>query len=155
MNKDLMYKYHHARNQKSIYENSVVPVYDDEKPMESHDASLPFLKLVYAVNPKTKLPNGDLQYMVSDKSNPEVKRWVLENLMMDTGQSATPSLTKGIDDDTILQLVRQPNEDRQSYANRVNQFMRENVELYGRLEETLRERKSFPSEAVKPAVPTE
>lgn len=155
MNKDLMYKYHHARNQKSIYDNSVVPVFDDEKPMESHDASLPFLKLVYSVNPKTKLPNGDLQYMVSDKSNPEVKAWVLQNLMMDNGQSSTPSLTKGIDDDSILQLVRHPYEDRQTYVNRVNQFMRENVELYGRLAETLRQRQSVSPGTVKSALSSE
>lgn len=144
--------YGHAVHQASIVEKSVLPPEPAGDVMENHDPSESFLRLVYAKDKRSKLPTGDLQYMVSDKANPEVKKWVLENLMMETGSAATPNqLSRGIDDDTILQMVRQPFEDRQSYANRVNAFMRENVELYGRLVEQLKKRsdelRSVPSES--------
>lgn len=150
MNKKFFPLFGHAIHQASIIEKSVFPPEPEGDVMESHDASEPFLRLVYGKDKRTKLPTGDLQYMVSDKANPEVKKWVIENLMMETGSAASPNkLSRGIDDDTILQMVRQPFEDRQSYANRVNAFMRENVELYGRLVEQLKKR-SDESRSVSP-----
>lgn len=153
MNRNLQYCYGHAQRQESILLHAVQPKISDEEPMKQNPMDS-FLRLVYARNPRTKLPDGDLTYMVSDKANPEVKQWILDNLMMDTSKAATPSLTKGIDDDSILQLVRQPYEDRESYANRVNAFMRENVAMYERLSETLRQR-SVSSKSSEPAVSAE
>lgn len=152
MNRKYYNLYGHAVHQASIVEKSVLPPEPEGDVMESHDPSEPFLRLVYAKDKRSKLPTGDLQYMVSDKANPEVKKWVIENLMMETVSAATPNqLSRGIDDDTILQMVRQPYEDRESYANRVNRFMRENVELYGRLAEQLQKRadeqRSVPTES--------
>lgn len=109
----------------------------EEAPTDSVviDAKAPFFKLVYALDSRTKLPKGDLQYMVSDKSNPEVKKWVLDNLMLDTSQASNPVRPTALSDDDIAILTRQPSESVESYAERVNRFARENSELAKRLYE--------------------
>ena len=41
------------------------------------------IKEIYAPDPRTGLPTGDIGYFVSDKGNPEIKQFILEQLFMD------------------------------------------------------------------------
>lgn len=110
--------------------NEVVEVIDAEKRVSPTDA---ILQEIYAPDPRTGLPTGDIGYFVSDKANPEIKQFILEQLFMDVSASANPTAPKGLSDDDILLLSRQTGESNQDYMNRLNgeidNFKRINDEL--------------------------
>ena len=147
-----IFNYGHAVRQKEILAHLVEPELPEEivRPVTAAES---FLSLVYAIDPITKLPTGDLNYLVSDKANPEVKQWVLQNLMIDTSGAVVPSPPRGLSDDDIANLSRDPHEDINSYMERVNQYAKDNIELYERLTELSRQ--SVPVEPQEPAVPSE
>lgn len=78
------------------------------------------LSLVYAVDERTQLPTGDLQYLVSDKANPQVKQFILDNLMQDVSAAQNVSAKYNLSDDDILALSRNQGESIQEYADRLN-----------------------------------
>lgn len=78
------------------------------------------LSLVYAVDERTQLPTGDLQYLVSDKANPQVKQFILDNLMQDVSAAQNVSAKYNLSDDDILALSRNQRESIQEYADRLN-----------------------------------
>lgn len=153
-----IFNYGHAVYQQDIIANSVVPELTDEPLQESHSSFDSFIRLVYALDDH-RVPTGDLSYMVSDKANPEVKQWVLQNLLMDVSAAASVAAPKGISDDDILALSRDPREFSQDYMNRVNDFARNNADLYERLarsySESMDQRKDVPVEPESPSVPSE
>lgn len=87
---------------------------------ESKSPSDSLLKLVYARDERTGLPMGDLQYLVSDKANPQVKEFILQNLMQDVSSAKNVVAKFDLSDDDILALSRNPNESVQDYAARLN-----------------------------------
>ena len=78
------------------------------------------LALVYAVDERTQLPTGDLQYLVSDKANPQVKQFILDNLMQDVSAAQNVSAKYNLSDDDILALSRNQGESIKDYADRLN-----------------------------------
>lgn len=78
------------------------------------------LAIVYAVDERTQLPTGDLQYLVSDKANPQVKQFILDNLMQDVSGAQNVSAKYNLSDDDILALSRNQGESVQEYAERLN-----------------------------------
>lgn len=150
MKRDNRFNYGHAVHQQAIIDGSVEPVIDEKElekvcPTNAQDA---FLKLVYAPDPVTLMPTGDLAYMVSDKANPEVKNWVLQNIMIDVSSAAMPAAPKGLSDDDIAALARDPKESVQSYMERVNTYAKSNAELYERLASMVKQSNGKPSESV-------
>ena len=145
-----IYNYGHAVRQKEIAEMQVFP--DDsvlpKETYQNHDPNEVFLKIVYAIDERTKLPTGDLQYLVNDKANPEVKQWVLQNIMIDTSAAVMPAAPRGMSDDDIASLARQPNESSSDYLNRVNDFAKRNADLYVRLDAAIRERNELDKQDV-------
>ena len=107
-----IFNYGHAVRQQEIIEKKVIRDYENKEVQESHDVNDAFLRIVYAIDKLTKLPTGDLSYMVSDKANPEIKKWVLDNLMVDALAAALPSAPKGLSDDDIASLSKDPKEDQ-------------------------------------------
>lgn len=77
------------------------------------------LKLIYSMDERTKCPTGDLTFFVNEKANPEVKKFILDNLMFDVSSAAKPSLGD-LPDDLILELTRKDGEDLEAYAERLN-----------------------------------
>ena len=133
MKRDNRFNYGHAVRQQDIEFNEVkVDVKPNDK-FGSHSPSDTFLSIVYAKDERTKLPIGDLKYLVSDNANPEVKEWVLKNIMLDTSSAVSPSAPKGLSDDDIAALARSPQETVHDYMERVNDFMRNNIEVRDRL----------------------
>lgn len=91
-----------------------------EKSVEvSQSASDSLLSIVYAMDEVTNLPKGDLSYLVSDKANPQVKEFILNNLMRDVSGAKNVTIS-GLSDDDLLALSRNPNESVADYANRLN-----------------------------------
>ena len=83
------------------------------------DPGQSLLKVVYSIG-ADGYPVGDLAYFVSNKSNPDVQRYILENLMQDVSMAATPAV-QGLDDDMITVLTRKSGESVQEYAARLNE----------------------------------
>lgn len=133
MKKETFYNLSNASRCEEIEKHFVKAEVNDEKPMERHNPDDVFLKIVYSVDDRTRCPKGDLQYLVSDKVNPEVKQWVLQHLMTDMSAAAFRSQVKGLSDDDIASLAMQPNETVSEYCTRVNKFMMNNADTYERL----------------------
>ena len=133
MKKEMFYNLSNASRAKDIEKHFVKVEVSDEKPMEKHNPDDVFLKIVYSIDERTRLPKGDLSYLVSDKVNPEVKQWILEHLLIDMSPAAFHSSVKGLSDDDIAALAMQPTETIQDYCSRVNQFMMNNADTYERL----------------------
>ena len=122
--------YGHNVHLKEIMDNSVMPPISDE--LEKKVVVSPsdaFLKLVYALDPVSKLPTGDLAYQMSDKANPEVKQWVLANIQVDTTSAQNLKAPDGLSDDDIIALTRSDKESVQAYAERVNVYLQNNKRL--------------------------
>lgn len=97
----------------------VVEVDPDYKPDEK-DPSDALFALVYAIDERTKCPSGDLTYYVNPKANPEIKKFILDNLMMDVSAAARPAVPDGLSDDDILSLSRKDGESLEDYLSRMN-----------------------------------
>lgn len=92
------------------------------------------LSVIYAIDERTNLPTGDLAYYVSDKVNPQIKEFILRNLLMDVSSAANETFdSKYISDDLALDLMRQPNETPDEYRMRLNQFALDNKDFAQRL----------------------
>lgn len=133
MKRDLRYNYGHAVHQKAIEENMVPDMDLQPVVFNNPDPADQFLKIVYAQDPVSKLPKGDLQYMVSDQVNPEIKQWVIQNMLIDTSQAAAPAPPRGLSDEDIMALSRSPKETSNDYVNRINMYMKNNKEAYERM----------------------
>lgn len=77
------------------------------------------LSVIYAVDERTGLPSGDLQYFVSDKANPTVKQFILDNLMCDISSARNIKNPSGLTDDALLELSRGSNETIDDYVLRL------------------------------------
>lgn len=127
MNKELGYKFEHMRRAKHIEENfvpnvDVTPIVDKKKSDADALLSIIFAKDEY------RLPSGDIQYYVNPKANPEIQKFILDNLMMDVSNVATPK-NSAIDNDTAFALMRKDGESVDSYMERINEFGRANFDI--------------------------
>lgn len=101
----------------------------EHEQVEKSDSSYAILQSVYALDPVTKLPTGDIMCYLSSTTPPELKQYIMDNLMVDTSSAQLPSLPDGIDDDTAFALQRQPKESSDQYRLRVNNYMQDQVKL--------------------------
>lgn len=98
-----------------------IPVPEEEIPddgCKSPQDSL--LSIIYGRDERTGLPIGDLQYYVSDKANPQIKEFILANLMNDVTAAQNVAAKYNISDDDLLALSRQKDESFADYAERLN-----------------------------------
>ena len=85
------------------------------------------IRLVYAADKQTGLPSGELSVLASDSVPAEVAQWVrtqLLNPMPDNSVSSVVGNTQ-LDDDTIMQLVRNNGESDIDYINRCDSLLRD------------------------------
>lgn len=97
--------------------------------VESSDSSKAILKAIYALDPVTKLPTGDIMCYMSSATPPEVKQYIIDNIMVDTSSKRLPSLPEGLDDDTAFALERRVGESADSYRTRISNYMQEQVRV--------------------------
>lgn len=134
MKREIYLKFDYSRRVKNILDH---PVKDDrefsyEKEQRPADA---LLSLIYQEDPRTHLPTGDIGYYVSDKANPQIKQFILDNLMIDVSLAAAPKVPDGIDDALAFDLMRKDGELPADYAARLNQFAIDNKEFSNKLYE--------------------
>lgn len=117
MNKDSYKRFDYARSyDPSLSKHEVIirpSVEVEKKPSDS------LLSVIYAPDARTGLPTGDIQYFVSDKANPDVKQFILQNLMMDVSAAKNVTNPSGLSDDALLELSRNSNETVDQYISRL------------------------------------
>lgn len=119
MKKDCYQLYDYARRILPEDGKELCEVVDVSEDSNSPADSL--LRLVYKPDERTGLPTGDLHYLVSDKANPQVKQFILDNLLMDVSSAQNVSAKYNLSDDDILALSRNKGESASEYADRLNQ----------------------------------
>lgn len=86
----------------------------------------PLLDIIFALDEVTNLPKGDIALYLGKDTDPDIRKFIEDNLM---SKSSSVNLgTKGVDDDTILQLTRNNGESQSDYASRIKQFIVDNGE---------------------------
>ena len=92
------------------------------KPSESNLDDI--IREIFSVDPISGFPKGDIQYYLSKDGNPDVKRWIENNLLTPrvvSGQS-TP---EGVTDDMIAEMSRQSGESVEDYSSRLQSIYAE------------------------------
>lgn len=74
------------------------------------------LKEIFSVDPQTGSPRGDIVYYLSDKGNPQIKDWLLNNLMKSRPASQSP---EDLTDDIIEEMSRHADESVSDYSARL------------------------------------
>lgn len=93
----------------------------DPEYVEDNSEIANVLKEIFAVDKRSGLPRGDIAYYLSPDGNPEIKTWLMNNLMSSRGGSVGSSV-EGITDDMMEELSRQPNESIDSYRKRIYDY---------------------------------
>ena len=76
---------------------------------------------IFAVDPISGFPQGDIQYFLSKDGNPQVKAWLETNLLSPRAKQSGSSL-EGVTDDFIAEYARNDGESVQSYAERLKGY---------------------------------
>lgn len=98
--------------------NRPLVIEDLKKDTVSSDDVL--LKVIYAADPVTLLPSGDLQVFMSAEASPEVKDYISKNLMRP--QQVEKPKDTGLSVDEMHALTRSPSESRDEYVARMNNY---------------------------------
>lgn len=130
-----------------IPEPKEVVVDDVQEVVENSDSSRAILEAIYALDPVTKLPTGDIMCYMASTTPPEIKQYVMSNLMVDTSSQKLPSLPEGLDEDTAFALQRGFKENVDAYRQRINTFMQQQVNIRNMaIENAKRQTSSEPAE---------
>lgn len=96
-------------------DNCLVP---DEPYVEDNSEIARILREIFAVDERSGFPQGEIAYYLSPDGNPQIKEWLMNNLLRARGTSVGP-MTEGVTDDMLAEFSRQPNETLDSYRERI------------------------------------
>lgn len=114
--------------------------------VELSDSSQAVLQAIYSLDPVTRLPTGDIMCYLASTTPPEVKQYILDNIMIDTSSHKLPSLPEGLDEDTAFALERRNDESPDAYRSRISDYMFEQVRIRNMAIENAKREASKPSE---------
>ena len=92
------------------------------KPFESNLDDI--IREIFSVDPISGFPKGDIQYYLSKDGNPDVKRWIENNLLTPRVASGK-STPEGVTDDMIAEMSRQRGESVEAYSSRLQSIFAE------------------------------
>lgn len=96
----------------------ISPVVDPEYvPVE--DDMQRILREIYTVDEVTGVPQGDLAYYLSPDGNPQVKQWLVSNLLQPRAVAQGSSL-EGVTDDMLAEFAKGRDESPYQYRERLN-----------------------------------
>lgn len=72
---------------------------------------------IFAVDPETGFPRGDIQYYLSSAGNPQVKAWIENNILQP--RMTSNSTMQGLSDDLIAEMSQRKSESLEDYTARV------------------------------------
>ena len=101
--------------------NAVIPNVPAVERVESEKGSAQnsLLSAIYAKDSLTGFPTGDIAMYVSKNTSPEVKKYILDNIMIDTSSAANSPAPSGMSDDEISMFSRSDGETREAYTQRM------------------------------------
>ena len=134
-------KYAAFQNAPINYEPSIMPE-KVEKTVNSDDA---VLTAIYAIDPISNKPTGDISAYMSDKTSPDVKAYIMQNLMQDMSSFANPAAPASLSEDDVLFLSRRSGESRDAYIQRVVEFGKANQDIVDNARRNVPSSESEPS----------
>lgn len=81
---------------------------------------------IFAVNPVTNLPDGDIAVFMSENTSPEIKAFIQSQLMSPNGLQSDTSFD-GLSDDDLAVLSRGAEESVSAYASRMRSVIYQQV----------------------------
>lgn len=84
---------------------------------------------VFSVNPRTKLPDGDIAVFMNENTHPEVRDFIAKNLMNPNAFEADSSIVDGLTDDDIVRYSRKSGESNSDYARRLYDSIKQSLEF--------------------------
>lgn len=93
------------------------------------------LRMVYAAG-EDGWPISDLAFYISKEANPEVKKFILDNIMIDVSAAKTPSVN-GLPDNQVIMLMRQDGESRESYLSRLSKSVADDISILQRAKQSV------------------
>lgn len=113
--------------------NPITPI--DFKPLEVEKVDMSdkksqidlLLDMIFEVDPRTKLPRGDIsQYLGKDTAD-DVRKFIEKSLLNDhKGYDSVDKLNKeysNLSEDFIVGMMRKDNESKEDYLERMNNFI--------------------------------
>ena len=76
------------------------------------------IREIFSIDENTGLPIGDIAYYMSPNGNPQVKDWIMNNLLKPSGR-INSSVPDGVDDDVMAEFARGKEESVFDYASRL------------------------------------
>lgn len=125
MKKNLFYKFACFKGLTNEKEYPEAPEYvpDDSQIMN-------VLNEIFAVDPATGLPRGDIAYYLSPNGNPTVKEWLMNNLMRP--KFGVQARNNNLTDDMIAEFSRGFDESVDAYASRMAGYRDSAIEEYNK-----------------------
>lgn len=88
------------------------------------------LDIIFSTDPRTGLPCGSIAQFLSEKTNPQVREYIAQNVLVDlpdnsfsTPELAASKVTREIGDDFLIYCIRGRNETVEDYESRVSSFL--------------------------------
>ena len=103
------------------------PAFLESDTKSSTDA---LLDSIFAVDPLTKLPSGDISVFLSKNTSDSVKKFIQDNLLADNGVKADSSKYPDLPDSVIADYTRSSDETAYQYRDRILSVMRSNYNEY-------------------------
>lgn len=123
MNKNLFSKF---ACYSGLKDDFIYPEAPEYVPDESQLMTI--LNEIFAVDPATGLPRGDIAYYLSADGNPTVKQWLMNNLMCP--KFGLKARNEDLTDDQIAEFSRGADESIDSYASRLVGYRDAAIEEY-------------------------
>lgn len=79
---------------------------------------------IFAINPRTGLPDGDIAMFMSEKTSPDIREYIRTQLMSPNGVKADTTFD-GLSDDELHEFSRKDFESVTQYRDRLLNFLRE------------------------------
>lgn len=99
-------------------EDNIPVVIPDPPEVRSESDLQRVLDSIFTVDEKSGLPRTDVQYYLSPNGNPEVREWLINNLMKPRADKLHENI-EGVTDDMLIEFTRQADEDIDSYRKRI------------------------------------
>lgn len=81
---------------------------------------------IFAVDPVTLLPDGDIACFMSENTSESVRSFIAQNLLHENGGLSDMSKFDGLSDDDIAEFTRGGDETIESYRSRLVSYVRNN-----------------------------
>lgn len=110
-------------------EDNIPVVIPDPPEIRSESDLQRVLDSIFTVDEKSGLPRTDVQYYLSPNGNPEVREWLINNLMKPREDKLRTNVD-GVTDDILIEFSRQAGEDIDTYRQRIYNLGVEAREFY-------------------------